>query len=178
LLAQFRANKIERRSNASKQLIESTIEGDTGAVSTALNKAHEQICNNLNNNNEGTFQAVICLAYFYANLKYTIVKELPAGKGVADVVMIPYVPNAPALIIELKRNKCEKTAFAQIRAKNYGAALEKYHGDLLFVGVSYDEQTKEHKCTIEKFSLALQKKPSSKKLFYRTRHKALYTIFH
>ena len=137
--------------DSSKQLMESTIEGDSATVAEALDKAHEQICNNLNYNNEGTFQSVICLAYFYANLKYTIVKEMPAGKGVADVVMIPYVPNTPALIIELKRNQCEKTALTQIRAKNYGNALEKYSGDLLFVGVNYDEKTKEHKCVIQKF---------------------------
>lgn len=87
----------------SKELVQRTIELDSDAVAAALDKAHEQICNNLNYNNEGTFQAVICLAYFYANTKYTIVKELPAGKGVADVVMIPYVPNVPALIIELWR---------------------------------------------------------------------------
>ena len=30
----------------------------------------------------------------------------------------------------------------QIREENYGAALEKYSGDILFVGVNYDEQTK------------------------------------
>ena len=137
--------------NSSKQLVESTIECEASAVAEALNKSHEQICNNLNYNNEGTFQAVICLAYFYANLKYTIVKEMPAGKGVADVVMIPYVPNTPALIIELKRNSCEKTALTQIREKRYNAALEKYSGDLLFVGVNYDEKTKEHRCVIEKF---------------------------
>lgn len=137
--------------DSSKQLMDNTIEGNSKAVAEALNKAHEQICNNLNYNNEGTFQSVICLAYFYANLKYTIVKEMPAGKGVADVVMIPYVPNTPALIIELKRNACEKTALNQICAKNYGNALEKYSGDLLFVGVNYDEKTKEHKCVIEKF---------------------------
>ncbi|MBR3073964.1 PD-(D/E)XK nuclease domain-containing protein, partial [Fibrobacter sp.] len=137
--------------NASKELVESTIECDASAVAEALNKSHEQICNNLNYNNEGTFQSVICLAYFYANLKYTIVKEMPAGKGVADVVMIPYVPNTPALIIELKRNACEMTALTQIRQKNYGSAFEKYSGDLLFVGVNYDEKTKEHRCVIEKF---------------------------
>ena len=137
--------------NASKELVESTIECDASAVAEALNKSHEQICNNLNYNNEGTFQSVICLAYFYANLKYTIVKEMPAEKGVADVVMIPYVPNTPALIIELKRNACEMTALTQIRQKNYGSALEKYSGDLLFVGVNYDEKTKEHRCVIEKF---------------------------
>jgi hypothetical protein len=133
------------------QLVKSTIEGYADAVAKALDKSHEQICNNLNYNNEGTFQSVICLAYFYANTQYTIVKEMPAGKGVADVVMIPYVPNIPALVIELKRNKCEQTALNQIRAKNYGAALEKYSGDLLFVGVNYDGTTKEHKCIIEKF---------------------------
>ena len=137
--------------NASKLLVANTIEGNAEDVGTALNKSHEQICNNLNYNNEGTFQSVICLAYFYANLKYTIIKECPAGKGVADVVMIPYVPNTPALIIELKRNACEKTALTQIREKQYGAALEKYSGDLLFVGVNYDEKTKEHRCVIEKF---------------------------
>ena len=137
--------------NTSKQLVESTIEEDAEAVAAALDKSHEQICNNLNYNNEGTFQSVICLAYFYANLKYTIVKEMPAGKGIADVVMIPYVPNTPALIVELKRNKCEQTALTQIREKRYSAALEKYSGDLLFVGVNYDEQTKEHRCVIEKF---------------------------
>ncbi|MBR3072032.1 AAA family ATPase [Fibrobacter sp.] len=112
--------------NASKQLIQSTVEMESEAVAAALDKAHEQICNNLNYNNEGTFQAVICLAYFYANLKYTIIKECPAGKGIADVILIPYVPNVPALIIELKRNKCEQTALTQIREKNYGAALEKF----------------------------------------------------
>ena len=137
--------------NASKLLVENTIEGNAEVVGASLNKSHEQICNNLNYNNEGTFQAVICLAYFYANLKYTIVKEMPAGKGVADVVMIPYVPNTPALIIELKRNSCEKTALTQIREKRYNAALEKYSGDLLFVGINYDEKTKEHRCVIEKF---------------------------
>ncbi len=137
--------------NSSKQLVESTIECDASAVAEALDKSHEQICNNLNYNNDGAFQAVICLAYFYANLKYTIIKECPAGKGVADMVMIPYVPNAPALIIELKRNKCESTALRQIREKRYSAALEKYSGDLLFVGVNYDEDSKEHSCIIEKF---------------------------
>ena len=29
--------------------------------------------------------------------------------------------------------------------------LKKYSGDLLFVGVNYDEKTKEHRCVIEKF---------------------------
>ncbi len=137
--------------NNSKKLIEATAECDSEAVATALDKAHTQICNNLNYNNEGTFQAVICLAYFYANLKYTIVKELPSGKGYADVAFIPYVPNVPAVIIELKRNKSAGTALTQIEEKRYFDCLEKYQGDLLFVGVNYDDETKVHTCKIKKF---------------------------
>ncbi len=137
--------------NNSKKLIEATAECDSEAVATALDKAHTQICNNLNYNNEGTFQAVICLAYFYANLKYTIVKELPSGKGYADVAFIPYVPNVPAVIIELKRNKSAGTALTQIEEKRYFDCLEKYQGDLLFVGVNYDDETKVHTCEIKKF---------------------------
>jgi len=137
--------------NNSKKLIEATAECDAEAVAIALDKAHTQICNNLNYNNEGTFQAVICLAYFYANLKYTIVKELPSGKGYADVAFIPYVPNVPAVIIELKRNKSAGTALTQIEEKRYFDCLEKYQGDLLFVGVNYDDETKVHTCEIKKF---------------------------
>ena len=34
-----------------------------------------------------------CLAYFYANTRYTLFKELLTGKGYADLVLIPYLPN-------------------------------------------------------------------------------------
>ena len=37
-------------------------------------------------------------------LYYTMVNELPAGKGFADCAFIPYKPDIPALIIELKKN--------------------------------------------------------------------------
>ena len=33
-----------------------------------------------------------------------MVLELPAGKGFADCAFIPYKPDIPALIIELKKN--------------------------------------------------------------------------
>lgn len=35
---------------------------------------------------------------------------MTTGKSFADVVFIPYVPDVPAMIIELKRNASTKTA--------------------------------------------------------------------
>ena len=99
--------------------------------------------------NEASFQSAIGLAYFYANLKYTVIKELPTGKGYADLALIPYVPNIPAMIIELKNNKSAESAINQIKEKKYDDLLEHYRGRLLFVGINYDPDTKEHQCRIE-----------------------------
>ena len=77
---------------------------------------------------------------------------MTTGKGFADVVFIPYVPDIPALVIELKRNGNADSAINQIREKKYFASLEHYSGNLLFVGIDYDEKKKTHTCRIERFS--------------------------
>ena len=136
--------------NASKKLLDYTIEGNAEAVADALNAAHTEVTSPLTYNDEHCFQSAICLAYFYANTRYTLVKELPTGKGYADLVLIPYLPNIPALVIELKCDKTSGTALQQIKDKNYCQALNQYKGDLLFVGVNYNKETKEHTCKIEK----------------------------
>ncbi|MBQ0130430.1 MAG: AAA family ATPase [bacterium] len=136
--------------NDSKQLLEATINKDEKAVAEALTEAHIHATNPLTYNNEASFQSAIGLAYFYANLKYTVIKELPTGKGYADLALIPYVPNIPAMIIELKNNKSAESAINQIKEKKYDDLLEHYRGNLLFVGINYDPDTKEHQCRIEK----------------------------
>ena len=90
------------------------------------------------------------MAYFYANTRYTVIKELPTGKGYADLVLVPYLPNIPALVIELKHNKSAQSAIGQIRERNYCQALDKHYDNLLFVGINYDEKTKVHTCKIER----------------------------
>ena len=135
--------------NDSKALLEATINKDEAAVAAALTEAHIRATNPLTYNNEASFQSAIGLAYFYANLKYTVIKELPTGKGYADLALIPYVPNIPAIIIELKNNKSAESAIKQIKEKKYDELLEHYRGDLLFVGINYDADTKEHQCRIE-----------------------------
>ncbi|MBO5798987.1 MAG: AAA family ATPase [Paludibacteraceae bacterium] len=134
----------------SKKLLDATVEGNEEAVAKALDAAHTEVTNPLTYNDEHCFQSAICLAYFYANTRYTLFKELPTGKGYADLVLIPYLPNIPAMVIELKHNKSAGSALQQIKEKNYCQALNNYKGDLLFVGVNYDEKTKEHSCKIER----------------------------
>ena len=134
----------------SKKLLDATVEGNEEAVARALDAAHTEVTNPLTYNDEHCFQSAICLAYFYANTRYTLFKELPTGKGYADLVLIPYLPNIPAMVIELKHNKSAGSALQQIKDKNYCQALNNYKGDLLFVGVNYDEKTKEHSCKIER----------------------------
>jgi len=137
--------------NASKQLLEDTISGDAEAVATALDKAHIRATNPLTYNSESSFQSAIGLAYFYANTKYTVIKELPTGKGYADLALIPYIPDIPAMIIELKNGKTAEGALKQIKERRYDDILEHYRGDMLLVGVNYDPDTKEHSCVIERY---------------------------
>ena len=136
--------------NASKRLLDDTINGNEEAVARALDAAHTEVTNPLTYNDEHCFQSAICLAYFYANTRYTLIKELPTGKGYADLVLVPYLPNIPALVIELKHNKSAESAIEQIKKRNYCQALDQYYDNLLFVGINYDEKTKEHTCKIER----------------------------
>ena len=49
---------------------------------------------------------------------------------------------------ELKRGEQAETAIEQIKQKNYTGALKGYRGEVLLVGITYDEN-KKHTCVIE-----------------------------
>ena len=134
----------------SKALMEATWKGDEEIVAEAVAKAHTEACSIQRYNNEGSFQSALHLAYYYAKSCYTIVNELPGGKGFADVAFIPYKPDVPAIIIELKKDDTVDAAISQIRDRKYPEALEKYRDDLLLVAITYDSKTKEHRARIEK----------------------------
>ncbi|MCR5790194.1 MAG: ATP-binding protein [Lachnospiraceae bacterium] len=135
----------------SKELLTATLKGDEEAVAKALDTSHIHVTSNRSYNNEDALQSAIYLAYFYALNKYTVIKEMTTGRGFADVVFIPFVPDLPAMIIELKHNKSAESALDQIKDKKYFASLNDYKGGLLFVGVNYDEKDKTHECRIERF---------------------------
>ena len=141
---------VAKMIKGSKELLEATWDGDEKAVAEGVAKAHREACSILQYNNEGTFQSALHLAYYYAKSYYTIVNELPAGKGFADIAFIPYAPDVPAIIIELKKDDSVENAIDQIKERKYPEALEKYKDNLLLVAISYDSKTKEYFCKIEK----------------------------
>ena len=98
-------------------------------------------------NDENALSYTLALAYIYARNHYTMIREMPTGKGFADIALIPY-RDKPAMIIELKWNQEVKTAIDQIKEKKYPKGLEKYKDHLLIVGISYDKNTKIIKDTL------------------------------
>lgn len=135
---------------ASKELLSETLNGNAEVVAASLDESHIHVTSNRSYNNEYALQSAIYLSFIYALNKYTVVREMTTGKGFADVVYIPYKNDVPAMIIELKRNGSTETAMNQIKEKKYFASLEHYKGNLLFVGINYDEKTKKHECKIER----------------------------
>ena len=136
---------------ASKDLLQETVNLDSVAVAQSLDVSHIHVTSNRSYNNEDSLHCAIYLSYFYALNKYSCFRECPAGKGIADMVYVPFVQGYPAFIFELKHNGKTETALTQIKEKKYFASLESYSGDLLFVGITYDEKTKKHECKIETF---------------------------
>lgn len=106
----------------------------------------------LNYHNENALSCVISLAYYSARDAYRLIRELPTGKGFADIVFVPHkYTSRPAMIVELKWDQSAEGAIAQIKEKQYVKALEHYTGDILLVGVNYDKDSKKHQCRIERY---------------------------
>lgn len=100
---------------------------------------------------ENSLACALNLAYYVARKDYTVVRELPTGKGFADLVLIPHVGvESPAIVVELKYNKSADTAIRQIREKHYLASLKDWTGAVVLVGINYDKKTKAHQCVIER----------------------------
>ena len=77
-------------------------------------------------------------------------RELPTGKGFADLVLIPRKDvKSPAIIVELKYNRDADSAIAQIHRRQYSAEVAPYADNLLLVGINYDREQKTHECKIE-----------------------------
>jgi hypothetical protein len=134
----------------SERLLKLTWAGEAEEVAEYISQVHMDNTSILQYNDENSLSCVITLAYYNAINDYTIIREMPAGLGFADIVYIPKGgSDKPAMVVELKYNQKAKTAIGQIKAKQYPKSLEKYKGNLLLVGVNYDKNTKEHTCEIE-----------------------------
>ena len=133
----------------SDNLLKATIAMNEERVAKYIEEAHLET-SILSYNSEEALSYTLGLAYYIAKHDYTIIRELPTGKGFADLVFIPK-KDKPAMIIELKWNQDVSTAITQIKNKEYYYGLENYQDNLLLVGISYDKDTKVHSCKIEKY---------------------------
>ena len=133
----------------SKLLLQATLDGDCEAVAKGVDAAHDESTSILSYNNENSLACVLSIAYYYARNDYVIHRELPSGKGFADLVFIPRKNvDSPAIVLELKYNKEADSAIDQILRRQYPQKVTQYTDNLLLVGINYDKKEKTHECKI------------------------------
>lgn len=139
---------------ASDKLLKATWNGENAIVADGLKRAHTET-SILTYNDENALSYTMSLAYYSARIYYTIVREMPAGKGFADLVFIPRRNHLdkPAMIVELKWDKTAESAINQIKRQEYVEALKDYSGRVLLVGVNYRKGEKQYECKIEELTI-------------------------
>ena len=139
----------------SDELLTATIRMDGILVGQMLDSYHNALTSVLKYNDENSLSNVINLAYI-STIRYyhNPLRELPVGKGFADLVYLPRAEHRreyPALLIELKWDKTADTAIDQIHERQYPQSLTEYADKILLVGINYDKKAKNHECRIELF---------------------------
>ena len=135
----------------SDALLKATWEGDTKRIAETIAKSQQDYASIINFHDENALACAVMMSYFTARKYYYVKRELPAGKGFADIVFIPRNEGEhPAMVVELKWNRNAKAAIKQIRDKEYAGALADYKGELLLVGINYNKKTGKYSCRIEK----------------------------
>ncbi len=139
------------------KLLEATWNLDEETLAKGMEEVHNSyVTSPLKYNNEDALCTTILMAYYIANDYYTIIRELPSGKGYCDIGFMPLDSTNPALIVELKWNKPVDNAINQINNRNYPKVFEHYKDNLLLIGISYESDSrkkdyKHHTCKIRKF---------------------------
>lgn len=143
--------EVSKALKNSADILNAIWQGRPMQVAEGIRQAHFETAH-IQYNDENALSYTISLALFAARNFYTVYRELPTGKGFADMVYIPRkkFPEKPALVVELKWDKSAEGAIAQIKEKQYCKSLEEYTGNILLVGINYNKKTKEHSCLIEK----------------------------
>ena len=147
-------SEIAKTISKCEELLWATMDCKEKRVAELIELAHEAYTSVLKYNDENSLSCCITMAYFTAPAYYNVIRELPSGKGFADIALIPRADsgNKPAMIIELKYDKQADAAIRQIKEKRYAGALKGYGKEVLLVGISYDKE-KRHRCEIEKVKM-------------------------
>ncbi|MCL2323519.1 MAG: ATP-binding protein [Oscillospiraceae bacterium] len=138
--------------DASNNLLKATWNGNTQAVAEAIEKAHLET-SIIKYNDENALSCVLSIAYYSARNYYIIEREIPAGKGFADLFFRPRKnhQDKPAMLIELKWDKSALGAIQQIENKQYTDILKEYKKNALLIGINYDKDSKKHECIINRY---------------------------
>jgi len=144
--------EVLRSIKKSKELLQATLEGNETIVAKGIAAAHLET-SHIQYNDENALSYTVSLAYYAARECYQMIRELPTGKGFADVVFVPKAryANKPAIVVELKWNEEVDTAIEQIKRNNYPQVLKEWGSrNIILVGITYDKKSREHHCKIEK----------------------------
>lgn len=143
-------SEVSKSLIVSDELLNATLRGDSETVAKLISDSHKENVSILKYNDENSLACVLSIAYYSARKDYIIHREFATGNGFADLVFIPRKGrNLPAMIVELKKGHSAEEAIQQIQDNDYLHKVSEYSGEMLLVGINYDEQ-KGHTCKIEK----------------------------
>ena len=145
-------NEIISALEASDDLLKATWRGDSQTVAKRIEQMHNET-SIIKYNDENALSCIVSLAYYSARQYYNIVREMPSGKGFADLVFLPRKNHMdkPAMIIELKWDKSAAGAIKQIEDRKYAEIFKDNIENTLLIGINYDKHSKRHECNIERF---------------------------
>ncbi|MCI6582686.1 MAG: ATP-binding protein [Oscillospiraceae bacterium] len=134
----------------SDELLRATLARDEKKTADIIEEVHRQNSSVITYNNELSLSVTLALAYYSARNQYEIIREFPSGEGFADLAFIPRKGVvSPAVIAELKYDKTAEGAIEQIKNRKYTEKLQAFSGEILLVGINYNEKSKRHECRIE-----------------------------
>ena len=143
-------SEVSKSLKVSDELLKATLRCDSETVAKLISESHKENTSILKYNDENSLACVVAIAYYSARKDYIIHRELATGNGFADLVFIPRNGrDLPAMIVELKKGHSAEEAIQQIKDNDYLHKVSEYSGEMLLVGINYDEQ-KGHTCKIEK----------------------------
>ena len=146
--------EVARSIADSEALLASLLAGDADAVAEGVERAHRDAASVIAYNHEEDLACTLRLAFFSAIRRYRLVREAPAGKGYADLLMVPLASSGdiPGIVVELKWGASARDALTQIRERSYADAFRgtAAEGNTVLCGIAYDPKTKQHVCLIER----------------------------
>lgn len=147
-------SEVARSIAASEKLLRALLAGDAEAVAAGVEQAHSDAASIIAYNHEEDLACTLRLAFYSAMRRYRLVREAPAGKGYADLLMVPLKSSGdiPGVVVELKWGASAQGAIAQMRERDYAAAFRGTSAEhrTILCGIAYDPKTKRHTCSIER----------------------------